>query len=554
MSNAFKGDNLARRYLYATIAIALIPLLLIAGIYDRYSKQLIDTIYESRIEGNLDSVAAQMNSVLTGQVNRLENIVDLAETASYFLEQPNPISDHLLDFLLLEAESADIYAIELYNTDDVVVATVPVTGVDWRSLKTTTPHVLHAQTEVIGPILPTYSQPGWFLLRQPVIVNQVKLGSVALRMRLASLTEQMSSLSEPGVFLPQLTIFNRIHLSPTATEASPGKLLYRSQKVLPGWHVDMVTADQNLGAPRQHIRTFLLGIAVLLAIMLSILFLRMSRRLDSFLEPLREGAEAVARGDFTTKIEEDGPGELGTLARAFNSMRGQLRGMINSRVDTERRATLGNMAAGIAHEIRNPLATVNTAIYGLRASEHEPERLEMYEEIGDEIDRVDGTISEFLNYARPSPPNPEWVEVREVFQSLQILTAAQLLESNVVLNLTGESGLCLKVDQAHLRQILLNLVLNACDAMPEGGTITLCVFRDKQSVIVDVADTGVGIDEETLAHILRPFFTTKPGGTGLGLPITAELARSNGGTLDVNSVPGAGTHVTVTFESQRGKP
>jgi len=526
----------------------------VAAIYDRYSKQLIDTLFESRIEGDLDSVAAHMNSVLAGQINRLENIVDLADTASFFRARPAPITDHLLDFLLLEAESADVYAIALYDAQDAFVTAVPVTGVSWQPPATTTPLVMHDGTEVLGPILPSDAQPGWFLLRRPVVVNQIKLGSVALRMRLASLTEQMGALSEPGVFLPQLTVFDRLYLSPAGTVAERGPVLQRSKPVLPGWRVDMVSVDEHLGAPRQRLRTVLLGIAAVLAVMLSVLFIKMSKRLDSDLKPLKAGAEAVARGDFRTRIDEDGPGELGTLARAFNAMRRQLRGMINSRVDSERRAALGNMAAGIAHEIRNPLATVNTALYGLRAKEVEPERLDMYEEIADEIARVDATISEFLNYARPSPPAPAWVKVRDVFESLRTLTAAQLLENGVTLNLTGESGLHLRVDPAHLRQILLNLILNACDALPQGGTITLCVYRDGQAVVVDVADNGVGMDDETRAHILQPFFTTHAGGTGLGLPMTAELVRSNGGELQIRSALGAGTQVTMTFRGQEEAP
>ncbi|HBR96872.1 MAG TPA: hypothetical protein DD979_05795, partial [Gammaproteobacteria bacterium] len=113
-------------------------LLVVAAIYDRYSKQLIDTLFESRIEGDLDSVAAHMNSVLAGQINRLENIVDLADTASFFRARPAPITDHLLDFLLLEAESADVYAIALYDAQDAFVTAVPVTGVSWQPPATTT--------------------------------------------------------------------------------------------------------------------------------------------------------------------------------------------------------------------------------------------------------------------------------------------------------------------------------------------------------------------------------------------------------------------------------
>ncbi len=550
MLNALMRADIARRYFYATVVAALIPLITVAALYDRYYKQLIDTVFESRVEGDLGSAAARMNSFIAGQINRLENIVDIPDTASFFKERPAQIGVQLFDFLLLEAESADVYSIELLDLDDSVIAAVPAVGTVSAKPSTTTPFVLHGGAEIIGPVLPDEARPGWFMIRMPVLVNQEKLGSVALRMRLASLTEQMAPLSGPGIFSPQLTVFERLRVGATGTSATPARLIQRSQQILPGWHIDLVSTGQSLSDPLQRLRAVLFVVSVILAVSLSALFLQMSRRLSSYLSPLKEGAEAVSHGDFSTEVPENAPGELGSLARAFNAMRRQLRNMINSRVEIERRAALGNLAAGIAHEIRNPLATINTAVYGLKTGERDPERLEMYEEVSDEIARVDQTIDEFLNYARPSPPQQVNIRVRDVFQSLRRLTTAQLLEHGVTLNLTGESGLCLFVDPAHLRQILLNLILNSLDALPDGGTITLRVYRDGDSTVLDVMDNGVGMDAETRANILQPFFTTRAGGTGLGLPVTVELVRSNGGVLSVESALGSGTRVTLTFKTK----
>lgn len=548
MSYVLKRTNLARRYLIATLFAALVPLILVSFLYDRYSKQLIDKIFESRIEGNLDSVAAQMNSFLIGQINRLENIVDLPDAAQFFVNPSEPLEDRLLDFLLLEAESANVYAIEFFDVDGHQIASVPAAITSSDPQKTTTPQVMLSGTEVIGPILATDDRPGWFLLRQPIFLDQLKLGSVALRMRLTSLTEQMAPLYEPDLFEPQLTVFNRLRLSPTGRVRDEGQLVQRSRSILPGWHIDLNSSAHILNQSGQNLRLGLLGVAVLLAVIISALFLQLSRRLSSYLLPLKIGAEAIARGDFSSQISENAPGELGSLAQAFNSMRQQLRGMINSRVEIERRGALGNMATGIAHEIRNPLAIVNSALFGLKSGEKSQERIEMYEVISDEIARVDNTIGEFLIYARPNPPCSQMVRVRDVFASLKTLTSSQLLEKNAALNLSGEAGLRLMIDAGHLRQILLNLILNALEVLPQDGNITLRVYRDKNGVVLDVTDNGTGMEPDVLAHCLQPFFTQRPGGTGLGLPITVELVRSNGGTLSIQSALGSGTCISMYFE------
>lgn len=554
MLSALNRTNLARRYLYASIAVALVPLLLVAAAYDRYSKQLIDTVFESRVSGDLDAVAVQMNSTLNVQIHRLENIVDLAATASFFQDVQGPIDQSLLDFLLLEAESSDVYAIELSDARDLPLASLPLTGAEWLPASPTTPLVTQDGTDVIGPVLGGDTLPGWFLLRRPVVLDHVKVGSVALRMRLASLTELMAPLAESGVFRPRLSVFDRLHLSATATPLQATPVSLRSDHIIPGWRIDLVPLNHNLTAPRQQLRLMLLAAAVALAVVLGALFVQMSRRLDRHLRPLKDGAEAVARGDFDTAIDDTAPGELGAVAQAFNSMRRQLRGMINSRVESERRAALGNLAAGFAHEIRNPLATVNAAIYGLRSGETETERLAMYREISDEVARMDETIEEFLNYARPSPPQPEPVTVGDVFASMRRLTAAQLSQAGVTLNLSGESNLSLLIDPAHLRQILLNLILNAAQALPDGGTVTLSAYRSQAQVRLEVSDDGVGMDEATRAQVLQPFFSQRSGGTGLGLPITAELVRSNGGDLTVLSELGVGTHMIMNFPHNEATP
>lgn len=544
----FSKLNLARRYLWGALVAALIPLVLISVTYDRYSASLLKTLVTNRLNSDVEAVAARMSTYLAAHRNRLENIADLRDVTLFFQSGDPALSSQLTDLMLLEVESPDIYAIEFSDAQEKVVLTIPASRRAQRPKNyTTLPYVEVVDTEIIGPVLPDGGRPGWILIRQPVMREQQLLGYVAIRSRLSSLTELASDLAKPGIYTPQLTIFDRIHLSVVGTQMKAGKILARSSQVLPGWRLSLVEGGSDLNEPRLRIRYLLLLLAIVSVLGLVFLFLKMSQRLSGYLTPLNTGAQAIANGDFSVPVSEEGPGELGALAKSYNRMRDQLGKLIASRVDMERRATLGNMAAGIAHEIRNPLTTVSATLHGLRRGETDAERKEMYDLVSSEITRVDQTISEFVNFAKPRAPEREVVRIRDVLKSVQTLINATAHERSISVSLSGDSTLKIYVDPNQLRQILLNLSLNAFDAMPDGGQLRFRSYEDGGQAKIVVADNGTGMTEAVLAKILRPFFTTSSEGTGLGLSITNQLVEANGGEMKFDSVLNDGTTVSLRF-------
>ncbi len=545
--------NLARRYLWGALVAALIPLAIIAGLYDRYSVNLLNNLIENRVETNLEATAAKMSNFMAVQINRLENIVDLPDTSDFFIaNSEKQVSALLSDILSLETESQDIYAVELADTNGNILHTVPKQRSRERPADfNTLPFVQHGGSEVLGPVLPDNGRPGWFLITMPVLSNQEKIGSVSLRMRLASLTEQSSALVEPSVYEPQIVVFDRVRLTPVGTTAASRETIAFSRQFFPGWRIHLVKGRNIYQEPKTYIRYLLLVAAVLSAIGLIYVFYKMSERLSRYLQPLSEGARAIANGDFSVPVSEEAPGELGILARSYNQMREQLGKLIESRIDIERRAALGNMAAGIAHEVRNPLTTISTTVHGLKQGEDDVERKEMFEVISSEIARVDTTIGEFLNYARPSKPDKGVVVVKDVLRTIKTLIGTTAHEKGIIVNLSGESNLSISMDQAHCRQILLNLALNAIDAMPDGGHLTMRAYRDNGNAILLIADDGIGMDSQTLARIMRPFFTTRSNGSGLGLSVTKQLVEANDGSLNIESELGVGTTATISFPYTR---
>jgi len=211
---------------------------------------------------------------------------------------------------------------------------------------------------------------------------------------------------------------------------------------------------------------------------------------------------------------------------------------------TDQLASLGRLAAGLAHEIKNPLAGIQGALEILRQDLEKASERELCDEMLKELERVDGTMQSLLSSAKPSAPQRRWSDLRELLQDFQRLMAPGLRLRNVELTVEAATDeVEAQVDPAKLRQVLINLVNNAADAMSESGRIVLraASFPSGDGAILAVEDDGPGISDATAEKIFEPFFTTKFSGTGLGLAIARTLVQQHGGTLEFETELGKGT-------------
>ncbi len=216
----------------------------------------------------------------------------------------------------------------------------------------------------------------------------------------------------------------------------------------------------------------------------------------------------------------------------------------------EKLATLGTLAAGIAHEIRNPLTSVKARLYTLEKHlSTVPAARRDTDIINAEILRLERIVQDVLSFARPSDPKLETVAAETLIREVQGLLAPSLETRAVKLVLEPGPELCVRADSGHLKQALINLVRNAVDAIDGAGIVTLraraarAAFdgTETEAVIFEVADTGKGISPEVEKRLFDPFFSTKETGTGLGLPISARLIQKQGGLLQYKTQPGHGT-------------
>src|SRR5579872_3773496 len=254
--------------------------------------------------------------------------------------------------------------------------------------------------------------------------------------------------------------------------------------------------------------------------------------------------------------------EIGDLGRNFNQMVRQLR---DSRDEIERLhrtqmsraehlATLGEMATGLAHEIRNPLAGIAGVIeiIGRDLPGTSPARA-VVKDVRQEIARINHIVTDLLQTARPHPPKVRRSDLNTTVEHAVMLGRQQALAKSVEISLHKDSSLPeVEHDSDQIHQVLLNLLLNALQAIDKNGEVTVSVQKQGMHVFVEVADNGRGIPPENLPNIFRPFFTTKGDGTGLGLSLARRIVEDHQGRIDVTSTLGKGTKFKVVLPMQRG--
>ena len=273
---------------------------------------------------------------------------------------------------------------------------------------------------------------------------------------------------------------------------------------------------------------------------------------------LRRATNSMTAGDWEPRIAEEGPKEFASLASAFNQMTGSLSAQREQIIRSEKLASVGQLAAGVAHEIGNPLAAILGYVDILRADLAGKgdlplaDRLDALDRVKAETQRIHRIIRELLEFSRPSHEDPVATDPLRVVQSAQALLAPQGRFHEVHVVTLPASGLWpqVMVAQSRLVQVFVNLMMNAADAMAGKGTIVVSCQEEKGQVILTVADEGPGIPKEHRRKVFDPFFTTKPvgQGTGLGLPVSRSIVESFAGTLELApSAAGEGAKFVITL-------
>ncbi|MBY6269589.1 cache domain-containing protein [Parageobacillus thermoglucosidasius] len=278
---------------------------------------------------------------------------------------------------------------------------------------------------------------------------------------------------------------------------------------------------------------------------LSILTALYAQQIVHPIRRLCQVAEAVAKGKKHVRADETDRTEIGLLAKRFNYMIDSIQQSEELLRKSEKLAVVGELAAGVAHEIRNPLTSLKGFIQLLKEGKHNQMYFDIIES---ELERLSEIVDGFLLLGKPNPAKKAYSHVSEMLQHVMKLLEGQALLHHVTVQYSIDEQLPpLYCDENQLKQVFINIIKNAIEAMPNGGILRIEAKQRLDSILICITDEGCGIPKERMATLGEPFYSTKEKGTGLGLMVSFKIVEAHGGKMNIYSEEGKGTTVCLLF-------
>ena len=302
------------------------------------------------------------------------------------------------------------------------------------------------------------------------------------------------------------------------------------------------------------------GIILLMSLVTSMLFVR---SIDRPIRKIKRAMQAIEQGDFSVRIDIPQRDEIGVLAQGINTLAERLEASRKQLMEnhereiqqTEALAKAGKLAAGLAHEIKNPISGIVFAINSiLRETDGCESHREIFREIARQANRVEQNLEVLLSLARQSRFEARPADVQKIIEQVLLFIGQQNNGGKLKIEFERCEELPkIMADPNQLEQLFLNLIINAVQAMPEGGYLRICTehLAEQKKIRITIQDTGTGIPKHVQPNIFQPFFTTKTRGVGLGLTICHDIVTRHHGTITFTSRPGAGTTFFIELDAER---
>lgn len=340
-------------------------------------------------------------------------------------------------------------------------------------------------------------------------------------------------------------------------------LSYRNREIIRCYHpiiygdkVVAVTWAESILPPELHhdrnVLIYVVFLGPLGFIAGFILMIAIVKNMNSNTYKIRKGLETMS-GDLSYRLEPMG-GDLGKITESINTMADSLekKEKLEEHLKrAEKLASLGQMISGVAHEIRNPLSIIRGTVQLMEKNFKHVEGLNEYVKIvKEQSDRENSVIQELLDYARPSKQILMEMDINLLIKGVLSFTNKYIQDKHIILKLELQDNLPkLLIDPDKIKQVFVNIIINACEAMENGGNLNISTKQEGKWVKIYFEDTGIGMEEAHIQNIFNPYYTTKPKGTGLGLTISNGIIELHGGYIEVSSKKEKGSLFTVVLPS-----
>ncbi len=370
-----------------------------------------------------------------------------------------------------------------------------------------------------------------------------------------SLDSIMSFIKNPDIentISPNTTFIRNIRLS-----NKPYKIIYRRIESLDlKSHLifSIMTSMEDIDKTKRRSAMTVIIVAISGTIFVTAIGSLIAFSISAPIKKLVKFTEKVASGDLSAIADVKTRDEIGVLAQSFNQMTVELEASRDKLVQSERLAVLGQLTASIAHEIRNPLTSMKMVVQLLKKKLQDDQvSNESLQAILDEIDRLNIIVNGLLDSARPLELNTREANIIDVINEVIRLMEPNLHHRKIDIAVLRQSENIPSViiDVERMKQVFMNIIINAMQAMPEGGKITIKYKYDeiKDEILIEISDTGFGMTEEILKHVYDPFFSSKSGGTGLGLTNVKRILDLHKANIQIKSVEGLGTSVQIILKA-----
>ncbi|MFL0248316.1 ATP-binding protein [Candidatus Clostridium stratigraminis] len=311
------------------------------------------------------------------------------------------------------------------------------------------------------------------------------------------------------------------------------------------WYVVVEEPVSEAYEVAYRLRTYTIIVLMISVAIVFVLVAILSRKIAMPIKNLVKETQNIAEGDMGQNINIQSKDEIGSLAESFNKMLEKLEESVTRAKSLE---ALGALSAGMAHEIRNPLTSIKGyAQYIMSELNKDSELYSDMAVISSEVDRLNNIIDRFLAFARPNELKLEKYDINDIVKEVILLIKRDNTFDNIKLNINfGELPL-INADFEQMKQVVLNIVINGVQSMPQGGELTISTLNNQilSMVEIEISDTGQGISHENVKKIFEPYFTTKDKGIGLGLAICSRIVENHRGIIEVESIPGKGSKFII---------